>query len=104
MSPSTSSSTEDMVLDRNICLVDTPGYQDSCRVGVAASKMHSKELTDYQPVETVTQVSRYIEAHLQKSQLDSLDDENVLKTVGDGGGLLVDAVLYLIPSSGEFSS
>ncbi|KAF6836054.1 heat shock protein [Colletotrichum plurivorum] len=82
ISPS-SSSAEDMVLDRNICLVDTPGYQDACR-----------------PLETVTQVSQYIEAHLQRSRLDNLDDDNVLKTIGEGGGLLVDAVLYMIPSSG----
>ncbi|KAK1640262.1 heat shock protein [Colletotrichum phormii] len=78
----TPSQPEDTVLDRNICLVDTPGYQETCR-----------------PTDTVGQVSQYIESYLQKSRLDGLEDPDVLKTISGSGGLLVDAVLYMIPSS-----
>ncbi|KAK1457008.1 heat shock protein [Colletotrichum melonis] len=74
---------EDTILDRNICLVDTPGYQETCR-----------------PTDTMGQVSQYVESYLQKSRLDGLEDPDVLKTISGSGGLLVDAVLYMIPSSG----
>ncbi|KAF0323263.1 heat shock protein [Colletotrichum asianum] len=74
----------DMVLDRNVCFVDTPGYQETCR-----------------PSDTVEQVSHYVESHLHKSRLDDLDDSNVLRTISGGGGLLVDAVLYMISSSAD---
>ncbi|KAK1968072.1 heat shock protein [Colletotrichum sublineola] len=77
-------SADDTILDRNICLVDTPGYQETCR-----------------PVDTVNQVSQYVESHLQKNRLDGLEDSSVLKTISGSGGLLVDAVLYTIPSSAE---
>ncbi|EFQ33263.1 heat shock protein [Colletotrichum graminicola M1.001] len=77
-------SVDDTILERNICLVDTPGYQETCR-----------------PVDTVGQVSQYVESHLQKNRLDGLEDPDVLKTIGGSGGLLVDAVLYTIPSSAE---
>ncbi|TDZ23016.1 hypothetical protein Cob_v004079 [Colletotrichum orbiculare MAFF 240422] len=73
----------DVVIDRNICLVDTPGYQESCR-----------------PTDTASQVEHYVESHLQRSRLDGLDEDDVLRTVSEGGGLLVDAVLYVLPSSG----
>ncbi|TDZ28087.1 Septin-9 [Colletotrichum trifolii] len=73
----------DVVIDRNICLVDTPGYQESCR-----------------PTDTASQVAHYVESHLQRSRLDGLDEDDVLRTVSEGGGLLVDAVLYVLPSSG----
>ncbi|KAK1509960.1 heat shock protein [Colletotrichum tamarilloi] len=73
---------EDTILDRNICLVDTPGYQETCR-----------------PTDTMGQVSQYVESYLQKSRLDGLEDPDVLKTISGSGGLLVDAVLYMIPSS-----
>ncbi|KAK2002150.1 heat shock protein [Colletotrichum falcatum] len=75
-------SVDDTILDRNICLVDTPGYQETCR-----------------PVDTVGQVTQYVESHLQKNRLDGLEDTDVLKTISGSGGLLVDAVLYTIPSS-----
>lgn len=47
------------------------------------------------------QVSQYVESYLQKSRLDGLEDPDVLKTISGSGGLLVDAVLYMIPSSGK---
>ncbi|TID02808.1 Septin-2 [Colletotrichum higginsianum] len=84
---SSSTSTDDTILDRNVCLVDTPGYQETCR-----------------PTETVNQVSQYVESHLQKNRLNGLEDSDVLKTIGGSGGLLVDAVLYTIPSSGLTST
>ncbi|KAE9574794.1 hypothetical protein CGMCC3_g9401 [Colletotrichum fructicola] len=77
----------DMVLDRNVCFVDTPGYQETCR-----------------PSDTVEQVSHYVESHLHKCRLDDLNDSNVLRTISGGGGLLVDAVLYMISSSGLSST
>ncbi|TQN71882.1 Septin-7 [Colletotrichum shisoi] len=77
---SSSTSTDDTILDRNVCLVDTPGYQETCRV------------------------SQYVESHLQKNRLNGLEDSDVLKTIGGSGGLLVDAVLYTIPSSGLTST
>ncbi|KAK2758908.1 heat shock protein [Colletotrichum kahawae] len=73
----------DLVLDRNVCFVDTPGYQETCR-----------------PYDTVGQVSHYVESQLQRSRLDDLDDSNALRTIGAGGGRLVDAVLYMISLSG----
>ncbi|KAK2032784.1 hypothetical protein LX32DRAFT_611214 [Colletotrichum zoysiae] len=76
-------SVDDTILDRNICLVDTPGYQETCR-----------------PVDTVGQVSQYVESHLQKNRLDGMEDPDVLKAISGSGGLLVDAVLYTIASSG----
>ncbi|KZL67397.1 heat shock protein [Colletotrichum tofieldiae] len=80
---SSTGSADDTILDRNVCLVDTPGYQETCR-----------------PADTVGQVAQYVESHFQKNRLDGLEDPDVLKTVGGSGGLLVDAVLYTIPSSG----
>ncbi|KAF9875655.1 heat shock protein [Colletotrichum karsti] len=82
-SVSNAGSAGDAVLDRNICLVDTPGYQETCR--------------------TVSQVSHYIESHLQKNRLDGLNDADVLKTIDGGGGLFVDAVLYMICSSAQLT-
>ncbi|OHW96393.1 heat shock protein [Colletotrichum incanum] len=67
---SVAGSADDTILDRNVCLVDTPGYQETCR----------------------------------KNRLDGLEDPDVLKTVGGSGGLLVDAVLYTIPSSVSLST
>ncbi|KAF4908640.1 Poly(A) polymerase pla1 [Colletotrichum viniferum] len=77
----------DIVLDRNVCFIDTPGYQETCR-----------------PSDTVEQVSHYVESHLHKCRLDDLNDSNVLRTISGGGGLLVDAVLYMISSSGLSST
>ncbi|KAJ0166292.1 hypothetical protein CTA2_7872 [Colletotrichum tanaceti] len=93
---SSSTSTDDTILERNVCLVDTPGYQETCRSIVF---LHCIKLTE-QSTKTVDQVSQYVESHLQKNRLDGLKDSDVLKTIGGSGGLLVDAVLYTIPSSG----
>ncbi|KAK1975519.1 Septin-domain-containing protein [Colletotrichum cereale] len=84
---SSPSNVDDTILDRNVCLVDTPGYQETCR-----------------PVDTVGQISQYVESHLQKSRLDGLEDPDVLKTISGSGGLLIDAVLYTISSSGLTST
>ncbi|KAL2181880.1 Septin-domain-containing protein [Thermothelomyces heterothallicus CBS 202.75] len=69
----------DSVLDRNICFVDTPGY------GSGSSSM-----------DTITPVSQYIEAHLQRISSNSLSDGDLLNLLGGEGGVQVDAVFYLV--------
>ncbi|KAL2140711.1 hypothetical protein VTI28DRAFT_3496 [Corynascus sepedonium] len=69
----------DSVLDRNICFVDTPGY------GSGSSSM-----------DTITPVSQYVEAHLERILSNSLSDGDLLNMLGGDGGVQVDAVLYLI--------
>ena len=49
-------------------------------------------------------ISQYVERHLQKSALRGLDDMEALSTLSNGGGLLVDAILYMIPSTGKSTS
>ncbi|KAL2201494.1 Septin-domain-containing protein [Corynascus similis CBS 632.67] len=69
----------DSVLDRNICFVDTPGY------GSGSSAM-----------DTITPVSQYVEAHLERILSNSLSDGDLLNMLGGEGGVQVDAVLYLV--------
>ncbi|SPQ26012.1 30de8b82-2b4c-4040-ad6f-c99934bba539 [Thermothielavioides terrestris] len=69
----------DAVLDRNLCFVDTPGY------GSGSSAM-----------DTITPVAQYIEAHLQRISSNVLSDGDLLNLLGGEGGVLVDAVFYLV--------
>jgi hypothetical protein len=48
-------------------------------------------------------VLNYVASHLERTAFDNLNDAEVLRIVGDGGGLLVDAMLYLVPKTGLFS-
>ncbi|KAK4163440.1 hypothetical protein QBC43DRAFT_239081 [Cladorrhinum sp. PSN259] len=67
----------DAVLDRNVCFVDTPGY------GVSA-------------METITPVTEYIQAHLDRISSNELGDGDVLNMLGGEGGVQVDVVFYMV--------
>ncbi|KAK7728352.1 hypothetical protein SLS53_009406 [Cytospora paraplurivora] len=69
----------DLVLDRNICFVDTPGYSDG------ASSM-----------EMIAPVIRYVESHFEKVQSNASPDPDMLGMLGGDGGNQVDVVFYLI--------
>ncbi|PNH67088.1 hypothetical protein VD0002_g2504 [Verticillium dahliae] len=71
----------DSVLDRNICFVDTTGYNTTNDSIVA-------------------ETSHYIDQHLRRSMMSGLDESNVLSTISNGGGVLVDAVIFMIPGCG----
>ncbi|KAI1648554.1 Septin-domain-containing protein [Daldinia loculata] len=69
----------DSVLERNVCFVDTPGYQN----GSSA-------------METIMSSVEYIESHLDKISSDSLSDSDMLNMLGGSGGFQVDVVFYFI--------
>ena len=75
-------SSADTVLERNICFVDTTGYsQDSAE-------------------KDMSMVVDYVESLLyQTSSVTTLEDNDVLGVVSGSGGVLVDVVIYLLPSS-----
>lgn len=73
----------DAVLERNICFVDTPGYDRS-----------SLEKED------MSLVVDYVESLLyQTASMASMEESDVLGIVSGRGGFLVDAVIYLLPPS-----
>ncbi|KAH6661653.1 hypothetical protein F5X68DRAFT_162092 [Plectosphaerella plurivora] len=72
-------STGDLTFDMNLCFADLEG-------GLSQ------------------QVPDYIESHLHRTAFDDLSDAELLTIVGDGGGLLVDAILYLAPKTGLTTS
>ncbi|KAK1835119.1 Septin-1 [Podospora conica] len=69
----------DVVLDRNICFVDTPGY------GSGSSSM-----------DTITPVTSYIEGHFRRMRSDSLSDGDTLNLIGGAGGVQVDVLFYMV--------
>lgn len=69
----------DAVLDRNICFVDTPGY------GNGSSSM-----------DTITPVTQYIQAHLDRINSHTLTDADMLNMLGGEGGAQVDVVFYMV--------
>ncbi|KAI8937835.1 hypothetical protein NX059_005528 [Plenodomus lindquistii] len=74
-------SSADAVLERNICFVDTPGV--------------SQDLSDEEAMRTII---NYVESLMyQTSSITTLEDTDVLGVVSGSGGVLVDAVLYLLP-------
>ncbi|CAI6335744.1 unnamed protein product [Periconia digitata] len=80
------SSTTDAVLERNICFVDTPGFN-------LASK-----------VDDMSHVIDYIESQLyQTTSMTTLDDNDLVGIVGGSGGISVDAILYLLPPSHDIT-
>lgn len=55
----------------------------------------------FQSLDTIQTVSQYIEQHLYRTGLLGLSDSDVLSTLSSSGGLLVDAAIYMICSSGK---
>ncbi|MCJ1286647.1 hypothetical protein MMC26_005993 [Xylographa opegraphella] len=83
----------DTVLERNICFVDTPGYDPETSV-----------------LESVNSVLHYIEAQMAKNiSFSHMSDIDLLSMLGGAGGFQVDVVLYLFakdlqPTDIEFLS
>ncbi|MCJ1400422.1 hypothetical protein MMC11_003627 [Xylographa trunciseda] len=83
----------DTVLERNVCFVDTPGYDSGTSV-----------------LESMDSVLQYIEAQMAKNtSFSSMSDIDLLSMLGGGGGFQVDVVLYLFtkdlqPTDIEFLS
>lgn len=77
----------DTVLERNLCFVDTPGFD--------APKPSQMQTDD---------VVQYIEALLHKNaSITSMSDGDLLGILSGNGGLQVDVVFYLMkPSQGKF--
>ena len=73
----------DVVLERNLCFVDTPGFTE------AGSKTDDTNL-----------VVDYVEHLLyQTASVPSLEDSDLLGIISGAGGVSVDVVLYLLPPS-----
>ncbi|KAF2856866.1 hypothetical protein T440DRAFT_503501 [Plenodomus tracheiphilus IPT5] len=80
-------SSVDIVLERNICFVDTPGVAQ-----------HSSN------EETMGLIVNYVESLMyQTSSITTLEDSDVLGVVSGSGGVLVDAVLYLLPPNEDIT-
>jgi hypothetical protein len=68
------------VLERNLCFVDTPGYDSGTSL-----------------LEGMDLIIQYIEGQIKKTlNITSLDDAELLGLVGGSGGCQVDVVLYLL--------
>ena len=72
-------SGNDTVLERNLCFIDTPGFDSGTSV-----------------LEGMENVSRYIEAQMTKNMyIANLEDAEILSLFGGSGGSQVDVVLYI---------
>ena len=72
-------SGNDTVLERNLCFIDTPGFDSGTSV-----------------LEGMEIVTRYIESQMSKNMdIANLEDAEVLSLFGGGGGSQVDVVLYV---------
>ncbi|KAF2741255.1 hypothetical protein EJ04DRAFT_480481 [Polyplosphaeria fusca] len=72
-------SSADSVLERNICFVDTPGH-------------NSVAIVDY--VESLL---------VQTCSVASMEDSDILGVMSGNGGITVDLILYMLPSSNDIS-
>ncbi|KAJ4340381.1 hypothetical protein N0V95_007521 [Ascochyta clinopodiicola] len=78
-------SSIDTILERNICFVDTPGYIEG------RSEQDDMNL-----------VIEYMESLLyQTASMSTLEDGKMIEVVSGSGGILVDAVIYLLPPEVE---
>lgn len=78
----------DVVLERNLCFVDTPGFSRG-----------STEKKD------MDRVLNYVESLLlQTSSVITMEDNDVLGVVSGSGGVSVDAVFYLLPPNKDISA
>lgn len=48
-----------------------------------------------------TEVSNYVEMRMRQSALLDIDNSDLLRTLGNGGGHLIDAVFYIISETGK---
>ncbi|KAH7405943.1 Septin-domain-containing protein [Phaeosphaeria sp. MPI-PUGE-AT-0046c] len=81
-------SSLDVVLERNICFVDTPGFSRG-----------STEKKD------MDKVLKYVESLLlQTSSVTTMEDNDVLGVVSGSGGVSVDVVFYLLPPNKDISN
>ena len=72
--------SSEAILERNLCFVDTPGYDSGTSV-----------------LEGMENVLAYIETQMSKSfAMDSLDDSQIVSILGGSGGPQVDLVFYLV--------
>ena len=68
------------VLERNLCFIDTPGYDAGTSV-----------------LEGMENITRYIQSQMSKSlNAATLEDTDLLTLLGGSGGSQVDVVLYLV--------
>lgn len=54
-------------------------------------------------MDTITPVTQYIEAHLQRMNANLLTDGDILNLLGGEGGVQVDVVFYLISNRTDSS-
>ncbi|KAJ4293271.1 hypothetical protein N0V90_008553 [Kalmusia sp. IMI 367209] len=81
-------SSIDAVLERNLCFVDTPGYN-----------------ADSSKSEDVSRVTDYVESLLcQTTSVTSMDDNDLVGVISGSGGIGVDVVFYLLPPSQDISN
>lgn len=89
----------DLVLDRNICFIDTPGYSDGASVSQEAHVGASIVADCWQSMEIIAPVIHYVESHFEKVQSNASPDSDMLGMLGGDGGNQVDVVFYLIQNS-----
>ena len=77
-------SVNDTVLERNICFVDTPGFDSGTSL-----------------LEGIDSVSKYVESQMNKVlETTAMEDAELLNLLGGGGGSQVDVVLYVSDRGG----
>lgn len=76
-------SSGEEVLERNVCFIDTPGYDNGSSM-----------------LEGMESVLQYIESQMQLTiSTSAMHDHDLLSVLGGSGGTQVDAVLYLLPAN-----
>ncbi|KAF1366097.1 hypothetical protein EJ07DRAFT_94195 [Lizonia empirigonia] len=80
-------SSADTVLERNVCFVDTPGYiEGNCEK------------------DDMNLVVEYLESLLQQTaSITTMEEGKMVEVISGSGGILVDAVLYLLPPNQDIT-